>query len=49
MGQQLGFVQNENGMLFARFVEARDRFRNLRGEIAAEVGRFQIQTASDLP
>ena len=36
-------------MLFAGFVQAHDGFRDLAGQIAAEVRRFQVQTPSDLP
>ena len=43
------FVQNEHRMLLAGFMQAHDGFRDLVGEIAADVRGFQIQTASDLP
>ena len=47
-GQQVRFVENENRVLLAGFMQAHDGFRDLGGEIASEVRRFQIQTASDL-
>ena len=44
MRQQLSFVEDKNGMLFAGFVQADD----LTGRISGEVRRFQIQASGNL-
>src|SRR6516164_8469182 len=43
MSQQLGFVTDENGMLLLALIETHDGAGDLAHQVAAVVGRFQVQ------
>ena len=48
MAQQLGFIADENGMLFLSLVETHDGLRDLAHQVAAVVRRFQIELQGQL-
>ena len=48
MRQQVGFIADQNGMLFFALVQTHDGIGNLAHQVAAEVGRLQVQFQGDL-